>query len=172
MAEQDKGKEQKKAKEQQKATPSLHAQPDDQSPRRNEGQEEDRSWFVEDSEGNRAQSTPEADRLPDHLTGMPEGHQYVGLTRAMEGDAVAEQQRQRAENYPVLPEHYFDPEAHAEEYSDLHTTMRGTCFVTVNEEVVHDGYSILPGVQELPKDIAQALVDQKVAFEPAGQKPS
>lgn len=158
--------------EQEKAQSASKALPDDQSPRRNEGQQEQgQNWFVKNDEGVAVQSTPEEDRLPEHMQGWPEGDKYVGLAQAKLQNPVEAQERQRAEAYPRMPQMYFDPEEHMED-RELYVSMAGTCFVTVDHELVHDGRAILSGYQELPKDIAQYLVSEGLAYEPAGQKPN
>lgn len=137
--------------------------------RANKLADQQENHYVEDADGNRAPATPDSEEQTGIFDNMPEP-EYVGLEKQKLVDAGKLQQMQREEQFPPIPDDFFDPEAYAEE-RDIYTTISGTCFVAVNEGVVHEGRYIPGGVNELPEKVAKALVADKKAWQPVGQKP-
>lgn len=132
--------------------------------------------YVEDDDGNRALATPKDSPLQGVYQGNPEGDEYVGLLAAQTNpiDPMEEAQKQQEQNYPRLPEEYFDPAEQEPEEARVGaaSTSRSSLgrWVVVEHECLHDGEAFMPGTQELPGDVADALIADGKAFEPAGKK--
>lgn len=131
--------------------------------------------YVEDSDGNRAAATPDDDPAAGRNDGLPEGTDYVGLLETqVNPDPVEEQLRQQQENYPRLPEEYFDPTEHEPEEARVGaaSTSRSSKgrWLVVENDVLYEGEVIKAGVDEYPSDVADALLSRGDAFEPAGKK--
>lgn len=86
-----------------------------------------------------------------------------------------EAERQQAEQYPHIDSvTVFDPSTVKKEkarvgHGATHRAEVGRV-VVVLEETMHDGELYRPGVGDLPLEVADALIDQGVAYEPAGKK--
>lgn len=130
-----------------------------------------------DADGNvvRAVSTPKDSPLRGHNQGNPEGEDYVGLLEVhVNPDPNEEVERQQVENYPRLAEDYFDPsEVEPEQPRQGHSaTSRADIgrVVVVDFDVIHDGEVVKAGTQDLPLSVADALIADGHAWEPAGKK--
>lgn len=130
---------------------------------------------VEDGD-HRALATPEDSPLQGVYQGNPEGDEYVGLLAAQTNpiDPMAEAEKQQEQNYPRLPEEYFDPKEQEPEEARVGAaaTSRSSVgrWVVVEHECLHGDEAFMPGVQELPGGVADALIAEGLAFEPAGKK--
>ena len=83
-----------------------------------------------------------------------------------------EAERQQAENYP-RPSQTFEKHDEAEKVRQgFASTSRARIgrVVVVHEDVEHDGELYKAGVQDLPVEVADALMADDKAFEPAGKK--
>lgn len=85
-----------------------------------------------------------------------------------------EMERQRAENYPrAAAVQTFEAHEEMEKARAGHAaTSRAVVgrVVVVHEDVERDGEVYKAGVQDIPLDVADALVGEGLAFEPAGKK--
>lgn len=149
-----------------------------QDQKANKGQE-DHPGYVEgkDNDGNvvRSVATPPDSPLQGHNQGNPEGEDYVGLLEVqVNPDPAQEVERQQEENFPRLAEDYFDPkEMEPEEpRQGRSATSRADIgrVVVVDHDVIHDGEVVKAGVQDLPLSVADALISEGAAWEPAGKK--
>jgi hypothetical protein len=129
----------------------------------------------EDNKVRAVASDPDGVNAMPGLDGMPEGDNYVGVLEHMvnpdPADEVAAQQR---ENYPRIPEEYFDPqEVEPEEIRAGHSaTSRSVVgrVVVIEEDCIHDGEVYKAGVQDISAEAADALMGEGLAWEPAGKK--
>lgn len=86
-----------------------------------------------------------------------------------------EAERQQAEQYPHIDTvTVFDPSTVKKEkarvgHGATHRAEVGRV-VVVLEETMHDGELYRPGVGDLPLEVADALIKEGVAYEPAGKK--
>jgi hypothetical protein len=130
--------------------------------------------FVEDDEGNRAMATPQEDVA--YGADQPDQVHTLEAPVSTDVDIMAEHRRQQLQNYPRLPEEYFDPHnIDAEEKaarSGYAATARSSLgrWVVVDHDHKYEGEIIKGGVQELPTDVADALIADGVAFDPAGKQ--
>lgn len=138
--------------------------------------EEEPQRFVEDEDGNRAAATPEEEQVHPLMQGAPGASEdYVGqLEPFVDPDPMAEAERQVRENYPRVRGDEFDPsEVEPEEARPGRAATSRADFgrvVVVEDDVLYDNEIYKAGVQELPLDVADALISQGDAFEPAGKK--
>ncbi len=109
------------------------------------------------------------------LDNMPEGQAYVGLLEyEVNPDHVDETFKQQAENFPRVSEESFHPEEVESESprQGRAATSRAIVgrVVVIEEDVIYDGEVYKAGVQDIPLDVADALIADNMAFEPAGKK--
>lgn len=122
----------------------------------------------------RAAATPEDEQLPEGLDNLPEPDSVGMLEYLVNPDPVAEAEKQQAENFPRVTEFDFDPANHSVEEArpGRAATSRAIVgrVVIVEHDLIHDGEVYKAGVQDLPQDVADALISEGEAFEPAGKK--
>lgn len=149
----------------EQATQARAGNPDSEQPQN----------FVE-ADGVRALATPQDQAVTNDL---PEGDNTVGLLEMQVRPFSDEEERdrQQLEGYPRLPEEYFDP--HGEDSRDPEPAKAGRAathradvgrVVTVDFDTIYDGEVYKSGTQDLPLDVADALISEGKAWEPAGKK--
>lgn len=172
-------KNEEKAPESQPEQMAQDQQANRQARQGNPDQNQEQHFVeYEDAQGNkqRALSTPAQQAVYHDL---PEGADTVGLLEAQARPYSDEEERdrQQLENYPRKPEEYFDP--HEDDARDAEPLKAGRAstaradhgrVVVVDHDVLHDGEVYKGGTQDLPADIADALIGRGVAWEPAGKK--
>ena len=110
------------------------------------------------------------------LDNMPEGNDYVGLLEfQVNPDAGEESAKQQAENFPRVPVESFRPEEHETEvarggYTATARSLPGCREVVVEQDLIYEGEVVKAGVQPLPVEMADALIADNMAWEPAGKK--
>jgi hypothetical protein len=124
----------------------------------------------------RAVASPEDSLYKGAMQGAPDTG-YVGLLENyVEGDVdpMADSMRQQAENYPRVSAEVFLPEEQEKEQARQgHTaTSRADIgrVVVVDADCIVGGEVVKAGVQDLPLEIADSLISEGLAFEPAGKK--
>lgn len=143
---------------------------------REEAVRQENAKAAEQAESNKTdeQRTEEQPVVPS-LDNMPEGRAYVGLKEyEVNPDHVDESFKQQAENYPRAPAITFTPADHEPEEaragrSATSRSKVGRVVVVENDEI-YDGEVYKAGVQDLPLDVADALIGDGKAWEPAGKK--
>lgn len=178
MTDQSKNQEQKSQEQQSKQDKGKGVQRMEDIAQ----EDEDHPGYVEapkpeEDDKVRAVATPESERTSPEMQGAPDEGPYVGeLLNQLRKDVnpLDEQLKQQQENYPRLPANFFDPHEDndvSETPSGAGVNTKGTFgrLVTVDEEVLFDGQVYNPGLQELPLDVADALIEAHVAWEPAGK---
>ena len=88
-------------------------------------------------------------------------------------DAAEEAERQQAEQYPQGVSSFKGQHEESEEARQgFASTSRARVgrVVVLHEDVEHDGEVYKAGVQDIPKKVADALMKEEKAFEPAGKK--
>jgi hypothetical protein len=130
----------------------------------------------EDAQGNtvRAGATPEDEQMPSTMDNMPEPEAIGILEAYVNPDPVAEAEKQERENYPRVPEQVFDPAEHEVEearygQASSHRSVHGRVIV-IEEDTIENNEVYKAGVGDYPADVADALIADGRAFEPAGKK--
>ena len=132
---------------------------------------------AEEAEQNKTDEQREEEQSVHHsLDNMPEGNEYVGLLEyEVNPDAALEMEKQQAENFPRVQKEAFRPEEHeVEDIRDgmlaTHRSLPGCREVIVDHDLIYDDEVIKAGVQPLPTEVADKLISDGMAFEPAGKK--
>jgi hypothetical protein len=132
---------------------------------------------AEEAEENKTDEQREEEKpVHDSLDNMPEGKNYVGLLEyEVNPDPAIEMEKQQAENFPRVQTEAFRPEEHeVEDIRDgmlaTHRSLPGCREVIVEEDLLYDDEVIKAGVQPLPTEVADKLISDGMAFEPAGKK--
>ena len=131
-----------------------------------------------DEHGNRVFAvapSEEGFQQPSPIDNMPEPDAVGQLEYLVGPDPHEERDRQQQENYPRLPREYFDP--HGEDKQELRPlnkygrTSQSSYgrLVLVEQDVLYDGEVYKAGMQQLPAEEAEALIDAGLAYEPAGK---
>jgi hypothetical protein len=137
------------------------------------------SVAAEHAEENKTDEQREEDEEnnPVHtsLDNMPEGTAYVGLLEyEVNPDHVDESAKQQAENYPRVQAQTFRPEELEPEEPRMGRSATARAMVgrvvVIENDVIHDGEVYKAGVQDIPLDVADELIADGMAWEPAGKK--
>jgi hypothetical protein len=158
--------EEKNQTPEEQAVQARQGNPDSEQPKN----------YVEGADGARALATPKDQAVYNDL---PEGTNTVGLLEQQVSPFSPEEERdrQQLEGYPRPPEEFFDP--HGEDSRDPEPAKAGRAathradvgrVVVVDYDTIHDGEVYKSGVQDLPLDVADALISEGKAWEPAGKK--
>lgn len=106
---------------------------------------------------------------------------YADTNQAVESEVnrmspEEESERQRAENFPLVGsvttfagQHEEGPEEARVGYASTHRAEVGRV-VVVHEDVIRDGEVYKAGTQDLPLEVADAMIAEGEAYEPAGKK--
>ncbi len=132
---------------------------------------------AEEAEENKTDEQREEEKpVHDTLDNLPEGENYVGLLEyEVNPDPALEMEKQQAENFPRVQAEAFRPEEHeVEDIRDgmlaTHRSLPGCREVVVEQDLIYENEVIKAGIQPLPTEVADKLIGDGMAFEPAGKK--
>lgn len=142
---------------------------------KNQAAQEEHPGFVEDDEGNRAMATPPEEAAYGAQQGAPDRDpDLLEEPHGPDVDPVANMLEQQRENFPRVTGEEFDPSEKEKEpvREGRAATSRSEVgrVVVVDYDCEYDGEIYKSGISDLPLDVADALIDEGLAWEPAGKK--